>query len=64
MILPSEERRTIEYTDDSVLLIVKSDLISVTIGWRLLHFLTNEASQSMTNQLSNEMDRIGRFNSK
>ena len=39
----------IEDTDDSVLLIVKSNPISVIIGRRLLHFLT--MSESVDKQL-------------
>ena len=40
IILPNEEWRTIEDTNDSVLSIVKSNPISVIIGRWLIHFLT------------------------
>ena len=52
VILPNEERRTIEDTDDSVLLILKSDAICVIIDRRLLHFLT--MSESVDDQSINQ----------
>ena len=66
VILPNEEWRTIEYTctNDSVLLIAKSAPISVIISWPIITLSNDKVSQSMTNRLTNKVERIRLLDSR